>query len=497
MYLAFYGLNEKPFATTPDPRFLYLSPGHREALAHLVYGVQESMGFLVLTGEVGTGKTMLLHALRQRLEGKAPVAFIVNSRLSFADILGCTLEDFGVVTAEEAWVPRVFALRRFLVERGRAGQNVVVILDEAHHLDPGTLEHIRLLSTFESPTQRLLQIVLVGQPELKLTLDLPELHQLKQRIALRAVLPALSPQDTREYIRRRLSIAGARDLGLFTDRAIRRIAAYTRGIPRMVNTVCDHCLLVGYADQTRSLDVDIVKQAVRYFEDGIPARKGPTGVNWRRWWPRDGLAAGRAAVRPDNGLPTLDIERPSEAASVPPVRVPVEPQSPVGHGEDRGFLERHAVAVGLAAVGLGGVVLVGSCTRLWVQQHPAAPRATVVAPRQAELATTTIVPPRQPEVSRVTGARPDPPERPRAAIVSPSQSGLPRATVATPPEPERPEPAVVPPPRPMLQTTTADRLDQPEVPQAARVRSSQPPVGNDTAEIPRSASMSESNTGFH
>ena len=286
MYLSFYGLNEKPFASTPDPRFLYFTPGHREALAHLTYAVQDNTGFLVLTGEVGTGKTSLLKALLKQLDGSTAVAFIVNSALSFDGLLEYMLEEFGIPTPGASRVQRLVALQRFLIERTRAGQNVVLILDEAHHLDPDTLEQIRLLSNFESPTQKHLQILLVGQPELKAKLALPELRQLQQRITLRAVIPPLSSQEIGQYIRRRLQTAGARDLDLFTERAIGRIAAYAGGIPRIVNMVCEHGLLIGYAHQRRRLGEHVAERAVRYLEDGAAPRKARNGVNRRRWLPR-------------------------------------------------------------------------------------------------------------------------------------------------------------------------------------------------------------------
>lgn len=286
MYLSFYGLNEKPFAPTPDPRFLYFTPGHREALAHLTYAVQDNTGFLVLTGEVGTGKTSLLKALLKQLDGSTAVAFIVNSALSFDGLLEYMLEEFGIPTPGASRVQRLVALQRFLIERTRAGQNVALILDEAHHLDPDTLEQIRLLSNFESPTQKHLQILLVGQPELKAKLALPELRQLQQRITLRAVIPPLSSQEIGQYIRRRLQTAGARDLDLFTERAIGRIAAYAGGIPRIVNMVCEHGLLIGYAHQRRRLGEHVAERAIRYLEDGAQPRKARNGVNRRRRLPR-------------------------------------------------------------------------------------------------------------------------------------------------------------------------------------------------------------------
>ena len=271
MYLTFYGLAEKPFNATPDPRFLYLSPAHREALAQLLYGVQERKGFIVLTGNAGTGKTTLLHALRQRLDGQTAVSFVVHSTLPFDGILEYVLEDLGIAKGGESRARRLIALNNFLIERERTGQNTVLILDEAQNLAPATLEQIRLLSNFETPTTKLLQILLVGQPELKAKLQLPELAQLTQRIGLRCQIPPLTLHEIREYIRTRLRIAGARDLGLFSDPAVDRIATYSGGIPRLINIVCDHCLLFGYADQKRQIDRPIVNQAIEYLEEGTQA----------------------------------------------------------------------------------------------------------------------------------------------------------------------------------------------------------------------------------
>lgn len=286
MYLRFYGLDEKPFASTPDPRFLYFTSGHREALAHLTYAVQDNTGFLVLTGEVGTGKTSLLKALLKQLDGSTTVAFIVNSALSFDGLLEYALEEFGIPTPGASRAQRLVTLQRFLIEQTRAGQNVALILDEAHHLDPDTLEQIRQLSNFESPTQKRLQILLVGQPELKAKLALPELRQLQQRITLRAVIPPLSPDEIRQYIRRRLHTAGARDVDLFTERAIGRIAAYSGGIPRIVNMVCEHSLLIGYAHQKRRLGEPVAERAIRYLEDGAEPRKLRHRVTGDRQLPR-------------------------------------------------------------------------------------------------------------------------------------------------------------------------------------------------------------------
>jgi general secretion pathway protein A len=287
MYLTFYGLNEKPFNTTPDPKFLFLTPGHREALAQLVYGVKEQKGFMALTGEVGTGKTTLIRALLRRLDGNTAVAFIANAALPFDGILEYMLEDLGIAKGEESATQRLLRLNRFLIERQRAGQDALLVLDEAQDLDTRTLENVRLLSNFETSSQKLLQILLVGQPELATKLRLPGLHQLRQRIGLRCTIPRLTPTETRHYVRTRLRIAGARDLAIFGDGALSRIAEYAEGIPRVVNIVCDHCLVIGYADQKRKIDRGVVNQAIKYLEEGAPRRR------------RVPLWSGRTAARVD------------------------------------------------------------------------------------------------------------------------------------------------------------------------------------------------------
>jgi general secretion pathway protein A len=267
MYLSFYGLREKPFGPTPNPRFLYLTPGHREALAQLVYGVSERMGFLALTGEVGTGKTTLIRALLDRLDGNTAVAFVFHSALSFDGILQYALGDLGIAKTGDSRAERLFALNHFLIERQRSGQNTVLILDEAQNLDVPTLEQIRLLSNFETTSGKLLQILLVGQPELGTKLRLPELRQLRQRVGLRCSIAPLQPEEIRHYIQSRLRIAGASDLGLFTGEALARIARHSRGVPRVVNMVADHSLLIGYADRKRRITRGIVEEAIAYMDE--------------------------------------------------------------------------------------------------------------------------------------------------------------------------------------------------------------------------------------
>lgn len=272
IYLRFYGLERDPFGPTADPDFLFLTPGHKEALAQLLYAIQEKKGFILVTAEVGMGKTTLLQALRHELDSTTAVAYVSNSMLPFPGILEYMLEEFEIQKPGESHAQRLVVLQNFLLERHRTGQSTVLILDEAQNLYPQTLEQIRLLSNFETTKEKILQIVLVGQPELLARLELPELRQLKQRIGILCTIPAMTHSGTRNYIRTRLRLAGVRDLGIFTEEALARISTQAGGVPRVVNTICDHCLLIGYADQTRRIDADIVDQALSYLHGGAAVR---------------------------------------------------------------------------------------------------------------------------------------------------------------------------------------------------------------------------------
>ncbi|HZF05660.1 MAG TPA: AAA family ATPase [Patescibacteria group bacterium] len=268
MYLSFYGLRETPFAPTPDPKFLFQSARHREALAQLIYGVRERKGFIVLTGEIGTGKTTLLRTLLERLDASTPVAYVHNSALGIEGLLEYILQDWGVKSTATTHAQRLFELNEFLIDQHKQGASPVLVIDEAQNLSVPTLEAVRLLSNFETTSQKLMQILLVGQPELRDKLNLPELRQLKQRIGLRCHIAPLGPEETRQYIRHRLRIAGATDAGIFSDAAIQKISEYSQGTPRVINIVCDHCLLSGYADSKRRIDAGIVQEAIEYLEEG-------------------------------------------------------------------------------------------------------------------------------------------------------------------------------------------------------------------------------------
>ncbi len=265
MYLEFFGFAERPFNVTPDPRFLYLSAHHQEALAILTYGVRERKGFLVLTGEVGSGKTTLLHTLLDRLDPNVRAAYLFNTSLSQADLLRAVVEDFGVPTTATSVGDMLADLNAWLIDRLVRGENSVLIIDEAQNLSPELLESVRLLSNLETSKEKLLQLVLVGQPELNLTLNHPSLRQLKQRISLRYHIPPLTRTETLDYIVQRLRIAGASG-HVFTDRALDEIYYYSRGIPRLINILADNALLTAYAREARAADADAVAEAVRDLE---------------------------------------------------------------------------------------------------------------------------------------------------------------------------------------------------------------------------------------
>ncbi len=263
MYEAFYGLNEKPFNLTPDPRFLYLSPKHKEAFAHLLYGIQSRCGFVMVSGEIGTGKTTICRSLLRELDSNTDVAYIFNPRLSPEDLLRTINEDFGIDSVAESIRGLIDELNDYLLRRAGEGKNCVLIIDEAQNLDTETLEQVRLLSNLETETEKLLQIVLIGQPELPEKLKLPELRQLDQRITARYHLTTLNQPETLNYIAFRLRIAGGRKRVRFTRGAVRLIYKISGGTPRVINAICDRALLIGYTKETREITPPLVKQAAR------------------------------------------------------------------------------------------------------------------------------------------------------------------------------------------------------------------------------------------
>jgi len=263
MYSSYFGFSDKPFEVTPDPKYLYASPSHKEMLASLVYGIRERRGFICLTGEVGTGKTMLINAALDRLDERTKVAYIGNTALTFGQLLSVTLEELGILEEGKqiSKVKSIRLLNKFTLDQLSAGGNVVMIIDEAQNLAPDSMENLRLLSNLETRKHKLIQIVLAGQPELEKKLDRPELRQLTQRISVRRVIKPLSEEETFAYIQHRLTVAGCRESELFNIQAQKMIYEYTGGIPRKINILCDNALLIGYALKKRTIDADCVSEA--------------------------------------------------------------------------------------------------------------------------------------------------------------------------------------------------------------------------------------------
>jgi|SRR5215469_796875 len=266
MYKQFFKLKKNPFEITPDPSFLFATTKHKEALAALYYGVRQHKGFVVLTGEVGTGKTLLVRCLLQLLNrDSVAYAYVFNSVLAPVEFLQYIAGDFGLPSSGRTKSDLLLLLGNHLIERHRKKQTTVLVIDEAHHLSPEVLEEVRLLTNLETPEQKLLQILLVGQPELDEKLDSFELRQLKQRVALRARLQALTLEETRGYIRRRLQLASAEPQAaeLFGDEAVAVVYRYSRGIPRLINTVCENVLITAYAGQSQVVTVEMVEDVAR------------------------------------------------------------------------------------------------------------------------------------------------------------------------------------------------------------------------------------------
>lgn len=269
MYRTFFNLHRNPFDITPDPSFLFPTKRHNEALAALYCGVRWHKGFVVLTGEVGTGKTLLLRCLLQLLTQSKDVAYayVFNSRLSPTEFLQFIISDFGLLASGKNKGELLFELCNLVVKRGLNHLTTVLIVDEAHHLSVEALEEVRLLTNLETAQEKLLQIVLVGQPELDDKLDSANLAQLKQRIALRSHLEPLDSEETKGYIQRRLEIAGGRSEGaaLFPADTIEAVYRQSRGIPRLINTICENALISAYVRQMRSVTPEIIADVAEDF----------------------------------------------------------------------------------------------------------------------------------------------------------------------------------------------------------------------------------------
>lgn len=280
MYAEVFGLREEPFSPTPDPTYLVLTPYHREALAALEYGLRERRGFISLIGEVGTGKTTLLYTLLRRISGEVDTAFFAHTTLGFEDLLLEMLRDLGIEVTGGSKRELIATLDKHLHEQADAGRTTALIIDEAQNLSADTLEELRLLSNFETYRHKLLQIVLVGQPELEQTLSLPRVRQLRDRIAVRAVLHPLGARDIGEYVEHRLRVAGYDGRQLFSTGALRELARYSRGIPRRINALCHASLLIAYGKRAGQVSKSMVEAAATELDmrDRPVLRAGQTAA---------------------------------------------------------------------------------------------------------------------------------------------------------------------------------------------------------------------------
>jgi general secretion pathway protein A len=335
VYTEFFGLNDKPFAITPDPRYLYMSQRHADALAHLVYGVSESGGFIQLTGEVGTGKTTLIRSLLEQLPEKAEIALILNPQLTRREFLQAICEELRVaLPAEDTVKALIDALNRHLLAAHAEGRRIVLIVDEAQTLSAELLEQVRLLTNLETAKQKLLQIILIGQPELRDLLAQRNMRQIAQRVTGRYHLEPLTWEDTQAYVRHRMRVAGAQ-ADVFAPSAIREIYRRSSGVPRLINVISDRALLAAYARDRARVDGSLVRQAaVEVF--GARSRVAWLGwtaaaigavavaaIAWPALWQQRGVereasAAPVATVSSDEADRQLDADSTTLAASPPP-----------------------------------------------------------------------------------------------------------------------------------------------------------------------------------
>jgi general secretion pathway protein A len=269
VYLDYYGLKEPPFDITPNPRFLFYSAKHREAYNHLLYGIRERKGFVQITGEVGAGKTTLCRAMLEQLNGHYATALILNPVLNADELVKAIATEFGLDVRGLDRLDTVSAINNFLLWQVEQGRDSVLIIDEAQNLTEELLEQVRLLSNLETDNRKLLQIVLMGQPELRDRLNSPQLRQLRQRITVRYHLAPLNQSEINRYIQHRLDVSGARGAPHFTRPALWRIHHYSGGIPRLVNAVCDKALLAGFVNQREELGYRVVGTAIRELEGDI------------------------------------------------------------------------------------------------------------------------------------------------------------------------------------------------------------------------------------
>ncbi len=345
MYTSFFGLSKKPFSMTPDPAFLFLTAQHREALAGLTYAVLDRKGFLSLSGMAGTGKTTLLASLLKNLnQSQVRSSVILNPMLTPDEFLESAMIDFGIPEIPPSKARRLHMLREFLTRTNEQGQICSIIVDEAHKLSPALLEEIRLLGNYEQDDRKLLQILLLGQSELDEVLNRPELWQLKQRISVRLALRPLAATDIAEYIAHRWKKAGGAEPQPFSPEAIGRIATYSQGIPRLINSICDNALMLAFADSVKTVTADHVENVARDLQlapNAAPAQfaaaPAPHAVP---------VTQTAAALSPQRTPVAANTPAPAPPVVIEPLPAPVSVSTPsaLGSGLRIKALERYAPA---------------------------------------------------------------------------------------------------------------------------------------------------------
>lgn len=416
MYEQFFGFRESPFRVTPDPRFLYHNPCYDEAIAALSYGVEQRKGFITLVGEVGTGKTTLLRHLLDTIPPNIRTVLLLYPTVSFTEILEQILTELGIPVEGARKGAMLQRLHEFLLEHTASGGNVALLFDEAQALDASTLEELRLLSNLETGTEKIVQLVLAGQPELEERLRRPEHRQLRQRIALHVRLRPLTPVEVPAYVRTRLQHAGATDLDVFEPSALARIAEVTGGIPRIVNVLCDTCCMLALANESRRVTRAIVDEAWRDFEGPLPELEpeaaGETAPPSTPAAPppiATTEALPPAPAAPERPLPPAPADEetgpaepePAEAAPPPPPLVPPAPvPRPRPGGQPSSPPSTGLLIVGaLVAAALGGVIAyrmgrpAGESAVLDFPVATTLPRAASTPTLPAMAATPTTVPP--------------------------------------------------------------------------------------------------------
>jgi putative secretion ATPase (PEP-CTERM system associated) len=262
MYTSFFSFTQKPFQLTPDPEFLFMSRVHKRALTYLKYGIADNSGFILLTGEIGTGKTTILRTLLKHIPEEIRIARVNNTKVSSDQLIAMINEDFGLDSKKKDKTQMLSELSDFLIKGYAQGGRSMIIIDEAQNLSPELLEEIRMLSNLETDKSKLLQIVLIGQPELNLTLSRPELEQLRQRIAINTFISHLSREETEEYIQHRLRVAGNEGAVRFDEGVMDAVYDFSKGIPRLINILCEFTLLAAYADEKKTIGMHLIKEII-------------------------------------------------------------------------------------------------------------------------------------------------------------------------------------------------------------------------------------------